>query len=311
MAQLCAIIGVSLLLYMGAAWVAGKALGLSESDFYILFAILSAIGVMAAGVFVWWKMRQQEAADLPADAPLDPNDEIDAIVREAEAKLAGSSQVGKGAGIGTLPVVLVLGEQGTAKTSTILNSGLEPELLAGVAHQDNQVAPTRTANFWLAKNTIFAEAGAQLLAEQSRWVRLVRRLNPGSLKSAIGGNAQAPRAAVVCVNAEVFTQQGAAEYFATVSRNTQARLGEVSQALGISFPVYVLFTRCDRLPFFPDYVRALSNDEAGQVLGVTLPMSNVQAGVYAEEADTAVDSIVRLAVLFARRQAAALPAAGG
>ena len=283
MAQLCAILGVSLLLYMGAAWVAGKALGLSESDFYILFAILSAIGVMAAGVFVWWKMRQQEASDLPADAPLDPNDEIDAIVREAEAKLAGSSQVGKGAGVATLPVVLVLGEPGTAKTSTILNSGLEPELLAGVAHQDNQVAPTRTANFWLAKNTIFAEAGAPLLAEQSRWVRLVRRLKPGSLKSAIGGNAHAPRAAVVCVNAEVFTQQGAAEYFATVARNTQARLGEVSQALGISFPVYVLFTRCDRLPFFPDYVRGLSNDEAGQVLGVTLPMSNVQAGVYAEE----------------------------
>ncbi|HYP05460.1 MAG TPA: ImcF-related family protein [Bryobacteraceae bacterium] len=284
MAQLAAILGVSLLLYMAAAWAAGKMLGLSESDFYLLYGVLVALGVMAAAVFVWWKMRQQQEADnLPADAPLDPTNEVDAIVREAEAKLAASTQVGKGASISTLPVVLVLGEPGTAKTSTILNSGLEPELLAGVAHQDNQVAATRTANFWLAKNTVFAEAGAPLLAEQSRWVRLVRRLKPGSLKSVVGGNAHAPRAAVVCVNAEVFTQQGAAEYFATVARNTQARLGEVSQALGISFPVYVLFTRCDRLPFFTDYVRGLTNEEAGQVLGITLPMSNLQAGVYAEE----------------------------
>ena len=47
--------------------------------------------------------------------------------------------------------------------------------------------------------------------------------------------------------------------------------------------MYVLFTRCDRLPFFTDYVRGLTNDEAGQVLGITLPMHNVQAGVYAEE----------------------------
>ena len=176
-------------------------------------------------MIVWWKMRQQEqAADLPADAPMDPNDEVDALVREAEAKLA-ASQMGKGANIGTLPVVLMMGEQGTAKTSTILNSGLEPELLAGVAHQDNQVAPTRTANFWLAKNTIFAEAGAQLLGEQSRWVRFVRRLKPGSLKSMVGGNAQAPRAAVVCVNAEMFTQQGAAEYFATVATNDAGAAG--------------------------------------------------------------------------------------
>jgi type VI secretion system protein ImpL len=295
MAQLCAIVGVSLLAYMAAAWAAGKLLGLSESDFYILFAALSAIGVIAAGVIVWWKMRQQEqSADLPSDAPLDPNNEIDALVREAEAKLA-ASQIGKGATIGALPVVLVMGEQGTAKTSTILNSGLEPELLAGVAHQDNQVAATRTANFWLAKNTIFAEAGASLLGEQSRWVRFVRRLKPGSLKSMVGGNAQAPRAAVICVNAEMFTQQGSAEYFATVGRTAQARLGEISQALGISFPVYVLFTRCDRLPFFTDYVRGLTNDEAGQVLGITLPMHNVQAGVYAEEETrrlvTAFDSL--------------------
>ncbi len=99
----------------------------------------------------------------------------------------------------------------------------------------------------------------------------------------VGGNTQAPRAAVICVNAEMFTQQGSADYFATIGRTAQARLGEISQALGISFPVYVLFTRCDRLPFFTDYVRGLTNDEAGQVLGITLPMHNVQAGVYGEE----------------------------
>ena len=61
MAQLGAIIGVSLLAYMAAAWAAGKLLGLSETDFYIFWGALSAIGVIAAGVFLWWKMRQQES----------------------------------------------------------------------------------------------------------------------------------------------------------------------------------------------------------------------------------------------------------
>jgi type VI secretion system protein ImpL len=54
--------------------------------------------------------------------------------------------------------------------------------------------------------------------------------------------------------------------------------------LGISFPVYVLFTRADRMAFFGDFVRNLNNnDEATQVFGVTLPMRQGHGGVYAEE----------------------------
>ena len=219
-------VGVSLLAYMVAAWAAGKLLGLSESDFYILFAAL--IGD--------WRDRGRLSSCggrcgsrsmrpiLPADAPLDPNDEIDALVREAEAKLAALAD-GQGRDDRDASGRARHGRAGDGQDQHVLNSGLEPELLAGVAHQDNQVAPTRTANFWLAKNTIFAEAGAKLLGEQSRWVRLVRRLKPGSLKSMVGGNAQAPRAAVVCVNAEMFTQQGAAEYFATVATNGAGAAG--------------------------------------------------------------------------------------
>ena len=197
--------------------------------------------MIAAAVIVWWKMRQQEhARDVAADAPLDPNDEIDGLIREAESKLA-SSQMGKGATIGTLPVVLVMGEQGAAKTSTVLNSGLEPELLAGVVHHDNQVTPTRTANVWLAKGTVFAEAGAKLLGEQSRWIRLVKRLKPGSLKSMVGGNSQAPRAAVICVNAGDVHAAGIGAYSVIGGADGADTIGEISQALGISFPVYALF----------------------------------------------------------------------
>ncbi len=57
----------------------------------------------------------------------------------------------------------------------------------------------------------------------------------------------------------------------------RARLGEISQALGINLPVYALFTKMDRLPFFTEYVRNFSNDEASQVLGVTLPMLGTRA----------------------------------
>ena len=63
----------------------------------------------------------------------------------------------------------------------------------------------------------------------------------------------------------------------------RTRLREVSQLLGISLPVYILFTRADRLQFFQDYVRNLTEDEATVVFGATLPMVSYSSGVYAEQ----------------------------
>ena len=40
----------------------------------------------------------------------------------------------------------------------------------------------------------------------------------------------------------------------------------------------------DRVPFFAEFVRNLTNDEAGQILGVTLPMTGRRSeGAYAEQ----------------------------
>src|SRR5581483_4212760 len=53
--------------------------------------------------------------------------------------------------------------------------------------------------------------------------------------------------------------------------------------IGISFPVYVLFTKSDRVPFFLDFFKHLTRDEATLPVGATLPLNMQSAGVYAEE----------------------------
>ncbi|HUS08497.1 MAG TPA: ImcF-related family protein, partial [Bryobacteraceae bacterium] len=106
----------------------------------------------------------------------------------------------------------------------------------------------------------------------------------GALKSVVGGSTQSPRAALLCFDCERFLQAAGTDQLAVTARNLQARLGDISQTLGISLPVYVLFSRTDRIPFFSDYVRTLSNEEATQVLGATLPLRGAQSsGVYAED----------------------------
>ncbi|MEI9970633.1 MAG: type VI secretion protein IcmF/TssM N-terminal domain-containing protein [Ignavibacteriota bacterium] len=62
----------------------------------------------------------------------------------------------------------------------------------------------------------------------------------------------------------------------------RGQLAEVAQLLGINLPVYVLFTRGDRLLFFIEYFSKLNNEEATRILGATLPIETERKGIYAE-----------------------------
>jgi type VI secretion system protein ImpL len=245
---------------------------------YLIFGfVLLAVIVLA---LLWFFQRKKAKAAADATDPGGAgNEEIDALVREAERRLAASKQ---GDRLGNLPVFFLAGDTGSTKTSVMINAGLEPELLAGLVYRDNNLVPTRTANLWFARRTIFVEAGGKLPAEPAKWVRLIRKLQPRAGVASKG--AQAPRAVLVCYDSENFTKPGAQESATAAARNLRTRLGEMSQAFGINLPVYVLFTKMDRLPFFTEFVRNLTKDEATQVLGATIPMRDVRAGgVYGEE----------------------------
>jgi len=151
-------------------------------------------------------------------------------------------------------------------------------------YQEGYIVPTRAVNLWFARDVVVVEAGGKLIEDAGRWNAILRRLQPARLKSLFGGGRQAPRSVVVFVDAERFIQPGAQEATTAIARRLNARLGEVSRALGVQLPVYVLFTRCDRIPFFTEYVSNLSDEESRQVVGVTVPLALGQgAGVYAEE----------------------------
>jgi type VI secretion system protein ImpL len=254
------------------------------STLYIVIAVAVVLLIALLVVYLVQQRKKKKAAAAGAEGgePAGPGgDEISTLVKEAEAKLA-AAKLEQGARIANLPVYLLMGESGSAKTSVMMNSSLEAELLAGQVYQNNSVVPTRAANFWFARRSIFVEAGGNLPGDSGKWHRLIRRLAPRG--SVVGKGEQAPRAAIVCYDCENFTRQGALEAAVAAARNLRARLGEISQALGINLPVYVLFTKMDRLPFFTEFVRNLSNEEATQVVGATLPMTKVRSeGVYADE----------------------------
>src|SRR5580704_7050974 len=276
--------GVILLAYLVLVWFLGGWLRLHGSDIWILRGGLAFVGLIAAGSFLWFyrKSKADEAGTETQSAQLPGTDDIDLVVREAVRRLK-SSTLGRGANLGNLPLVFVLGDSGATKTTTVIHSALDPELLAGQVYQDTTVLPTRLLNIWYTRQAIFVDPAGELLTQPPRWKRLVKLVQPGRVSTAMGKGLQAPRAAIVCYDTESFLKPGASETTLSAARKLAVRLQEISQLLGISFPVYVLFTKLDRVSFFPEFVRGLNKEQASEILGATLPVRSLTSGVYAEE----------------------------
>ena len=274
------ILAAGVVVWIGLVVVAARLLKLHGLDFWVMVGGLALLGVAAAAA-LWWFTREKEQGGESAE-PVDEKDELEVICREAEAHLAKSS-LGPNAKLTTLPLFLVMGERGATKTTAVLHSGLEAELIAGQVYQDNTVVPTKTANVWFARNHLLFETAESVLNDDKRWNALIRRIQPGRL-AAVSKTQQAPRAAVVCIGSDIFLSPGGAEATLAAARKMHGRLNEISKRLGINFPVYVLFTRLDRAHFFHDFVATMTNDEAFQVFGTTLPALPAEAKrIYSEE----------------------------
>jgi len=73
-----------------------------------------------------------------------------------------------------MPLYLLIGPEASGKTSTLLNSGLEPQLLAGQVSGTAPLIPTRLCNLWLAKGAMFVEiSGRAFSGDLGRWTQLL------------------------------------------------------------------------------------------------------------------------------------------
>ena len=145
------------------------------------------------------------------------------------------------------------------------------------------VVPTDPVNVWYAQGSILVEAGGRLMNDADRWGRLLTHLRPSRFAAAIGRGRQASRIAIVCFGVDELLQAGASQNLASHARAIRERLSEASRYLGVRLPVYVLFTRTDRVPYFADFVRNFTTQEAQQVIGATLPVTSDAGGSWAEQ----------------------------
>ncbi|GJG86570.1 hypothetical protein tb265_17510 [Gemmatimonadetes bacterium T265] len=283
--------------YAAATWWAGRRLA-GPADRAVLTDVLWALGAVAAVALLWFLLPRKTVRPVA--------DDVDTLLAAAAERLAtrraGDRPLGR-APFARLPAVVVLGPEASAKTTSVVHSGLEPELLAGAVYQDDLVAPTPTVNVWYARGTVLVEAGPAVSGAPERWAHVVRRLQPDRRAAVVGRGAAAKRVALVCLSCEELLRPDGGALEAT-ARALRARLAELSEQLGVPVPVYVLFTKLDRVRFFAEYTQTLTREESLAVFGETLPLpASADAGLYAERETARVgDAFARLFGALAERR---------
>ena len=269
------------LLYLAAVVGIAFALHFSGSRFTLFIVILGLLGALAT-VFILWYMHKMSPGSGVSTGPDTPDAiNLTNLLRDADNKIR---QGGRAKSLAALPLIYIIGDENSAKTQTVLQSGIDPELIAGNVYQDGGVVQTQLANLWLAGNYVIAEAGGALLRQPPLWQRLVKATIPARLGSVFGDSRLPARSVVVCVSIERIMAPNTAEQIKALAQTLNERLRQLAQTLGIALPVYVLFTKLDTVPPFAEYAGRLGDEEVKLPIGSLLSSLSSGTGLYTEQA---------------------------
>ena len=184
------------------------------------------------------------------------------------------------------PLIYILGDENSAKTQTVLQSGLDAELLAGQLHRDGQIAPTPLANIWFTGTAAVVEAGGALLRQPGLWQRLVRLTQPSKIGAAFSRGALQPtRAAILCISRRA-PQRSAnpLKPSARSARPSTSASAPFRRRSASRFPSTFSSPSSTPSPPSRDYAVNLTDDEVREPLGSLLGQTEATAGLYGERA---------------------------
>jgi len=220
------------------------------------------------------------------------------LLQEAAKRLKSSRKFSPGSDenlvFSGMPVYLIVGPEGVGKTSIVINSGLEPELLAGQPGLERSSVPSTTvANIWLAGEALLVEIGGRHFSgDPARWEELLHTLNNrpkvALWKRLLRGNPDGFdfRGIVHCCDLRFFVSKPGPDQIERQSQLVQQRLRAAVRVLGRPLPVYNVFCKADLLRYFREFFGRFSEQEADQILGCTLRFEETSQG----DADTALAS---------------------
>ncbi|MCI0506839.1 MAG: type VI secretion system membrane subunit TssM, partial [Gammaproteobacteria bacterium] len=182
-----------------------------------------------------------------------------------------------------LPWYIIIGPPGSGKTTALVNSGLEFPLAGTVGKGALKgIGGTRNCDWWFTNDAVLIDTAGRYTTQDSHrvvdsaaWHGFLGLLKRNRPRRPINGAIIAISVADLLIQTEEQRNQHA--------RTIRSRIDELMEELGVRFPIYVMFTKCDLVCGFSEFFEDLSRAEREQVWGVTF--RDVQAASLAADID--------------------------
>jgi type VI secretion system IcmF/VasK family protein len=275
------------------------------------------LAIIAIWIFVivwnWWSQRQRaKAIEAGIMKQAQWNAENAAPGRRAEVEeirkslgeaitMLRKGPEGKKA-LYSLPWYMIIGPPAIGKTTAIVNSGLNfPGMTT--ARRMRGAGGTRNCDWWFSTDAILLDTAGRYAQSADRsetepeWFAFLDLLRKHRGRGPING-------LLLGYSMETLVEADESRIISD-ARELRERMDEVLDRLGWTFPVYVVFTKCDLVGGFADFFSSLSPVERQQVWGATYPIVPSHEQNAAERFVREFDQLMhRLRELRIRRMAA-------
>lgn len=172
-----------------------------------------------------------------------------------------------------LPWYIVIGPPGSGKTTLLKNSQLKFPLADQFGDEAIRgVGGTRNCDWWFTEDAVLLDTAGRYTTQDSQkevdsqaWLGFLNLLKKHRRRRPING-------AVIAVSISELLESNAEQRLAH-ARAIRKRANELHENLGIRFPVYLVFTKCDLLSGFMEFFDDLDHNVRDQVWGTTFPLS--------------------------------------
>ncbi|MBQ5965081.1 type VI secretion system membrane subunit TssM [Massilia sp. ZL223] len=262
---------VALMFGAWAGWYGWKALAVHLAN-RRLMAGLAAASAPAPGAAAAAPAALQEQAVLQQRM----RQALDFLRKAAPGKRSWGRQY-----LYQLPWYMFVGAPGSGKTTSLLHSGLRFPLAEAMGPGAiGGVGGTRHCDWWFTDDAVLLDTAGRYTtqdsdaeADQAGWHGFLGLLKKHRPRRPING-------IIVALSVADLLQQGPAARQAQAAA-IRARIKELHERLGSSFPIYVTVTKCDLLAGFMEFFDNLGKEERAQVWGMSFAASPADAALAA------------------------------